>query len=129
MSQLDLFAAIQEEIQEQESKIPVLQDDKLYHSITIVAKALSINASMLRFWEKEFPQLKPRKNGKGDRLYKQEDIKLINTILYLTKVKKFTLEGCRNYLKNDAKAGGKETELVEQLNELKLFLTAIKKSL
>lgn len=129
MTQLDLFAVIQEEIQKQEEEIPVLQDKKLYHTITEVAKSLQVNASMLRFWEKEFPQLQPRKNGKGDRLYKQEDIKLINTILYLTKVKKFTLEGCRNFLKNDAKSAGKELELVQELQSLKLFLQTIKKSL
>jgi DNA-binding transcriptional MerR regulator len=129
VQQLDLFSVIEQELTEQEKELPALQSEKLYYSITEVAKSLNINASMLRFWEKEFTQINPRKNGKGDRLYTKQDIKLINTILYLTKEKKFTLEGCRAYLKKDAQAAGKELALVEELKLLKQFLLTLKKSL
>ena len=103
MAQLDLFGKIQEEIQEQQKTIAkkmeskVVQkgenSEKLYHTISEVATLYNVNASLLRFWETEFPQIKLRKTGRGDRLYSKENIELIGTIYYLTKEKKFTLEG------------------------------------
>jgi DNA-binding transcriptional MerR regulator len=130
MSQLDLFAQLEQEIQEQNQQVitPVVAD-KLYHSITQVAAMFNVNASLLRFWEKEFPQIKLRKNGKGDRLFTKEDIQLIGTIYYLTKQRKFTLEGTREYLKKDKKTVSNETELVQSLLTVKQFLLELKKSL
>ena len=96
MAQLDLFAQLEEEIQIQNQKVITPEvSERLYHSITQVASMFQVNTSLLRFWEKEFPQIKLRKNGKGDRLYTKEDIQLIGTIHYLTKQRKFTLEGTR----------------------------------
>jgi DNA-binding transcriptional MerR regulator len=130
MSQLDLFAQLEQEIQEQNQQVitPIVAD-KLYHSITQVAAMFNVNASLLRFWEKEFPQIKLRKNGKGDRLFTKEDIQLIGTIYYLTKQRKFTLEGTREYLKKDKKTVSNETELVQSLLTVKQFLLELKKSL
>jgi DNA-binding transcriptional MerR regulator len=130
MAQLDLFAQYEQEIIEQNQQVitPVVAD-KLYHSITEVAAMFAVNASLLRFWEKEFPQIKLRKNGKGDRLFTKEDIELIGSIYYLTKQRKFTLEGTREYLKKDKKTVSNETELVQSLLQVKQFLLEIKKSL
>jgi DNA-binding transcriptional MerR regulator len=128
--QLDIFAQIEQEIKVEHKRImessPV---EKLYRSITEVSKMLNVNASHLRFWEKEFTQLQPRKNGKGDRLYKKEDIELLNTILYLTKTRKFTLEGTREYLKKEKKTAGKEQNIVAELKQLQSFLIALKQQL
>jgi DNA-binding transcriptional MerR regulator len=129
-TQLDIFAQLETEIAVESKKTvaPAVQD-KLYHSITEVAKIFDVNASLLRFWEKEFPQIKLRKNGKGDRLYTKENIQLIHTIHYLTKTRKFTLEGTREYLKKDKYVVAKEGELVQQLQEVKSFLKGLKKAL
>jgi DNA-binding transcriptional MerR regulator len=130
MAQLDLFAQLEEEIQIQNQKVITPEvSERLYHSITQVASMFQVNTSLLRFWEKEFPQIKLRKNGKGDRLYTKEDIQLIGTIHYLTKQRKFTLEGTREYLKKDKKTVENETEIVQSLLQVKQFLLDIKKSL
>jgi len=130
MAQLDLFAQLEEEIQIQNQKVITPEvSERLYHSITQVASMFQVNTSLLRFWEKEFPQIKLRKNGKGDRLYTKEDIALIGTIHYLTKQRKFTLEGTREYLKKDKKTVENETEIVQSLLQVKQFLLDIKKSL
>jgi DNA-binding transcriptional MerR regulator len=130
MAQLDLFAQLEEEIQIQNQKVITPEvSERLYHSITQVAAMFQVNTSLLRFWEKEFPQIKLRKNGKGDRLYTKEDIQLIGTIHYLTKQRKFTLEGTREYLKKDKKTVENETEIVQSLLQVKQFLLDIKKSL
>jgi DNA-binding transcriptional MerR regulator len=94
-----------------------------------VAKMFNINASNLRFWEKEFPQLKLKKNGKGDRFFTKENIEFIGTIFYLTKERKFTLEGARTYLKKEKKTASNERDLVNQLLELKTFLQELKNNL
>ena len=127
MAQLDLFAQLEEEIQIQNQKVITPEvSERLYHSITQVASMFQVNTSLLRFWEKEFPQIKLRKNGKGDRLYTKEDIQLIGTIHYLTKQRKFTLEGTREYLKKDKKTVENETEIVQSLLQVKQFLLDIK---
>jgi DNA-binding transcriptional MerR regulator len=136
MAQLDLFGQILEEIQEQQKTITKVMaqkasetgevSQKLYHTISEVAALYNVNTSLLRFWETEFPQIKLRKTGRGDRLYTKENIQLIGTIYYLTKEKKFTLEGTRAYLKNNKKTMNKESELVKQLQEVKGFLQELK---
>lgn len=69
--------------------------DKLYYSISEVAEMFSINQSNLRFWEKEFKQLTPRRNDKGTRFYTKEDIQVVKQILFLINEQKLTLEGVR----------------------------------
>lgn len=58
-----------------------------------------VNASLLRFWEKEFPQLQPRKNTRGNRMYSKKDIELFTQIHQLVREKGYTLEGAKNALK------------------------------
>lgn len=78
---------------------------RLYYSISEVARMLNVNESTLRFWEKAFPQIKPKKApGRGVRQYRQEDIELLKQIHYLVKVRGMTLTGARQRLK-DNKAG------------------------
>lgn len=71
---------------------------KRYHSITEVAKALSVNASQLRYWEKEFRQLNPRTNARGKRFYTEKDIELIRQIHELVKVQGYTINGARKVM-------------------------------
>ena len=73
--------------------------EKRYHSITEVALDLGVNASQLRYWEKEFALLKPRTNARGKRFYSNSDIQLIKEIYWLVKEEGHTLEGARKALK------------------------------
>ncbi|MEN9393790.1 MAG: hypothetical protein RL362_11 [Bacteroidota bacterium] len=73
--------------------------EKIYFSIGEVSEMFQVNASLLRFWEKEFPQLQPRKNTRGNRMYSKKDIELFTQIHQLVREKGFTLEGAKNALK------------------------------
>ena len=76
-----------------------LPSEKLYYSIGEIAKYFDVNASLVRFWEKEFEILKPKKNKKGNRLFTQEDLKNLKVIYHLVKVKGYTLQGAKERLK------------------------------
>jgi DNA-binding transcriptional MerR regulator len=72
---------------------------KQYFSISEVASMLGVNASLLRFWEKEFKQINPKTNARGKRSYNSKDIELIRSVYVLVKDKGFTLDGARKALK------------------------------
>ena len=72
--------------------------DKRYYSISEVSRMTGLEQYVLRYWEKEFPSLKPRKNRGGNRLYTVQDIDLINQINHLRKKEGLTIEGTRNRL-------------------------------
>ena len=73
--------------------------EKLYYTIGEVSKAFKVNPSLIRFWEKEFEVLKPKKNSKGTRRYSSIDIENFQTIHHLVKEKGYTLEGAKEQLK------------------------------
>ncbi|MBX2973359.1 MAG: MerR family transcriptional regulator [Flavobacteriales bacterium] len=73
--------------------------EKLYWSIGEVAEQLGVNTSLIRYWEKEFGILKPKRTGKGDRLYTKKDIEQLQRIQHLVKEKGFTLQGAREQLR------------------------------
>jgi DNA-binding transcriptional MerR regulator len=74
-------------------------EEKLYYSISEVAQITHLEPYVLRFWEKEFPMLKPRKNRGGNRIYQKNDIEMINRIKHLLYKENYTIEGARNRLK------------------------------
>lgn len=76
------------------------QIKKLYYSIGEVAELTSLKAYVLRYWETEFPVLKPTKNRAGNRIYKDRDLKILFHIKYLLYDQKYTIEGARNQLKS-----------------------------
>lgn len=76
---------------------------KLYYTISEVAGMLNVNPSLLRFWETEFPQLRPAKNSHGSRTYTEKDIELVKRIYHLTKECGYTLDGAREQLKKRRK--------------------------
>lgn len=106
-----------------------LNPNKLYHSIGEVATAFDVSTSLIRFWEKEFDVLKPRKNKKGDRLFTQEDIKNLHIIFHLLKERGFTIEGAKKKLKENKNDTINQFEIVQSLNKLKSFLIEIKEDL
>lgn len=103
--------------------------DKLYYSISEVAELLGINASNLRFWEKEFKQLKPRRNAKGTRFYTNDDITLIRQIIYLVNDQNLTLEGARQKLGSKKDHVAKQHEVVERLKKIRAELKGMSKAL
>ena len=101
---------------------------KMYYSIGKVAAMFKVNQSLIRLWENEFDVLKPKKNGKGDRLFRPEDIKNIHLIYHLMRERKYTMEGAKEFIKNNKKADEKFA-LIESLKKLKGFLNEIKANL
>ncbi len=103
--------------------------EKLYYSISEVAEMFDINQSNLRFWEKEFKQLKPKRNKGNTRFYTNEDIQVIKNIIYLVEDKKLTLDGAKLQLSQKKETVEKQQELVERLKLIKLELMGILKEI
>jgi DNA-binding transcriptional MerR regulator len=102
--------------------------EKMYHSISEVAEMSGLKPYVLRFWEKEFPFLKPKKNRAGNRSYQQKDIELINQIKHLLYDEGYTIEGARSRLKG-LRHDDDERKLVAEKMRLKNLLMEIKKEL
>jgi len=107
------------------------ETEKLYYSISEVSELFDLNASTLRFWEKEFDVLKPTKNKKGNRLFTKKDIEHIATIVELVKQKGFTIQGAKDQLKNKSGSktgGGSNAEVIEKLKSIKAKLIELRDS-
>ncbi len=103
--------------------------DKQYYSISEVAEMFRVNTSLIRFWENEFDILQPKKNRKGDRLFRPEDIQHLRLIYYLLRERKFTIEGARQKLKENKKLALKQFEMIQSLVSIRKFLLTLKESL
>lgn len=104
--------------------------DKLFFTISEVAAMFKVNASLIRFWEKEFEVLKPRKSNKGNRLYTKKDIENLRVIYHLVKEKGFTLQGAKEKLKErSVETQNKNLEAIEKLQRVKTYLLDLKKRL
>jgi len=103
--------------------------EKLYYNIGEVAKAFAVNTSLIRFWEKEFDVLKPKKNAKGNRKFTPDDIKNLKLIYHLVKERGFTLEGAKTYLKEEKRQPLSKFEIISKLESIKNQLIKIKEHL
>ena len=103
--------------------------EKRYYGIGEVAKAFGVNASLIRFWEKEFDALKPKKNAKGNRKFTPEDIKNLKFIYHLVKERGFTLEGAKTHLKEEKQKTLSNFQIISKLEGIKDQLTKIKEHL
>ena len=101
---------------------------KQYYSIGDVATMFKENTSLIRYWEKEFSILKPKKNKKGDRFFRPEDIKNLKMIYHLLRERKYTIEGAKEFIKHN-KAAGEKHEMIESLEKVKSFLLELKNNL
>ncbi len=101
---------------------------KHYYSIGEVAAMFKVNTSLIRYWENEFDIIEPRKNKKGDRFFKPTDIKNFQLIYDLIRRRKFTIEGAKDFIKQNKKAGEKY-EIIQSLQKLRSFLLQIKADL
>ena len=102
--------------------------DKLYHSIGEVSQMLHVNPSLLRFWETEFPAIKPHKNKKGTRYYTESDIALLRHIYHLTRDCGYTLEGAREQMRTRPVEDPK-MQVIQNLTDLRSFLVDLKEQL
>lgn len=102
--------------------------DKLYYSIGEVAKAFDVNTSLIRYWEQEFPIIKPKKNKKGNRYFTPEDIKNLQIIYHLVKEKGYTLDGAKIALTTNSRISETIT-LIDRLEFVKAELLKLKESL
>lgn len=103
--------------------------EKRYYGIGEVAEAFGVNTSLIRFWEKEFDALKPKKNAKGNRKFTPEDIKNLKLIFYLVKERGFTLEGAKTHLKEEKQKTLNNFEIITKLEDIKSQLIKIKSEL
>jgi len=103
---------------------------KLYYSIGEVSEMFQVNTSLIRFWEKEFEVLKPKKNKKGNRLFTAEDVDNLKVIYNLVKEQGLTLEGAKKYLQDNRKTIKHELKTEKnQFSEIENKLKRIKNTL
>ena len=101
---------------------------KRYYGIGEVSAMFKVNISLIRFWENEFDILKPKKNGKGDRLFRPEDVKSLQLIYHLLREKKYTIDGAKDFLKKNKK-NEESFAMIETLKKTKAFLLDLKANL
>jgi DNA-binding transcriptional MerR regulator len=104
---------------------------KLYYTIGEVADMFGVNTSLIRFWEKEFSIINPKKNKKGNRLFTVKDIENFNRIYDLVKIKGYTLEGAKKALKKkstntEEHNNSSHDEIIAKLSVIKAKLIALK---
>ena len=102
---------------------------KMYHSIGEVAEMFDVNTSLIRFWEKEFDILQPKKNKKGNRLFTQKDVENLKVIHHLVKERGFTLDGAKLKLKGNKEDTVNNVEIVNRLNRVRSYLLELKTNL
>ena len=107
----------------------MLPPEKLYYTIGEVAKMLDVSTSLVRFWEKEFDIIQPKKNKKGNRLFKPDDVRNLHTIYHLVKERGFTLQGAKTKLSQNKEDTIDRAEIVRSLKKFKSFLEDIKTEL
>lgn len=106
-----------------------LKPGKFYYSISEVSKHFDVAASLLRYWEAEFPSITPKRNAKGTRFYTASDVEEINRIYLLVKEKGYTLQGAKDKIKADKKNINTNLEVIEKLEGIKRFLLKMKQEI
>lgn len=111
-------------------KVPYKEKEieKKYYTIGEVADELGVATSLIRFWEGEFDNIKPKKNRKGNRQFTKDDLQNVKLIYHLVKEKGYTLQGARDFISNGGEVSGK-AEMIESLKQVRSFLVQIKKEL
>jgi DNA-binding transcriptional MerR regulator len=102
---------------------------KMYYTMGEVAAMFDVNQSLIRFYEKEFDILKPKKNKKGNRNFTPEDIENLKIIFHLIRDKGYTLNGAKEHLKNDAGDAHDTQRVIDSLENLKTFLLEVRDQL
>jgi DNA-binding transcriptional MerR regulator len=101
---------------------------KFYFSMGEVCDMFDVAPSLVRYWHSEFPEIRPLKNKKGNRLFRPQDVETIKLIYHLLKERGFTIQGAKDYLKDQKKISKSDFELIESLKKLRSQLVALKES-
>ena len=105
------------------------KNGKLFYTIGEVAKMFDVNTSLIRYWEKEFNIIKPKKNAKGNRLFTPKDLENFHKIYHLVKERGMTLEGAKQHLKNNNENEDSKFEVIKSLKNIRAMITDLKDSL
>ncbi|MEA2042807.1 MAG: MerR family transcriptional regulator [Bacteroidota bacterium] len=103
--------------------------EKLYYSIGEVAEMFEVNTSLIRYWEKQFSLLRPKKNKKGNRHFTKKDIDNFQLIYHLVKEKGMTLDGAKKRIKENKEGTANNFEIVKKLQSIKKELLSIKEEM
>lgn len=117
-----------EEFDNEEDMLITENDEikKQYYTIGEVSEKLDLPQSQIRFWETEFDEIKPKKNRKGNRMYTEKDIEILENIKFLLKIKKYTTKGAQEALKANKQGVSQERQMRETLIKMKDFLLNLK---
>ncbi len=102
---------------------------KLYYSIGEVARMFRVNESTLRYWEKEFPIIAPKKAGGNVRQYRKEDIENVKLVYHLVKERGMTIQGAKLKLKQNKETTSRSAEILDRLKRVREELVAMRKEL
>ncbi len=105
------------------------QIEKLFYTMGEVASIFGVNSSLIRFWEKEFDIIQPKKNKKGNRLFTPKDLENLRVIFHLVKERGYTLQGAKDKLKDNKDDVVDNVALVTKLEGVRAFLVELKNSL
>jgi len=103
--------------------------EKKYYTIGEVAEELGVATSLIRFWEGEFDNIKPKKNRKGNRQFTKDDLQNVKLIFHLVKEKGYTLQGARDYIANGGDGASGKLEMIESLKKVRKFLVELRNEL
>lgn len=103
--------------------------EKKYYSIGEVAEMFDVAASLIRFWETEFDNIKPKKDKKGNRRFTKDDIESIRLVYHLVKEQGYTHAGAKDIIKNKGQKVQDNVEAIESLKKVKSFLEELKNQL
>jgi DNA-binding transcriptional MerR regulator len=103
--------------------------EKLYYTIGEVATMFNVNTSLIRFWEKEFDIIKPKKNKKGNRLFTQKDIDNFHMIFHLVKERGMTLKGAKLKMKENKDDTEHNFEIIKSLENIRELLIEVRENL
>lgn len=102
---------------------------KSYYKIREVAEMFHVPVTTLRFWEKEFPELEPRRSAHNQRTYRPEDIELLSIINYLVKTKGYKIDAAKELIRKNRKNISRKIEIIQKLEGLKSDLELLMKCL
>lgn len=103
--------------------------EKKYYTIGEVASLFGVATSLIRFWESEFDNISPKKNRKGNRQFTKEDIESVKLIYHLVKEKGFTLQGAKEFLKQDSQTMKDKIDVIDSLKNIRNFLVEVREQL
>ena len=104
-------------------------NEKIYYSIGEVSKIIGISTSKIRFWEKEFDSIKPKKNKKGNRIFNKKELNKLKLINHLLKEKKYTIDGAKKKMRKNPEKTETHQKVIENLKKIKDELIEIRKNL